>query len=63
MPLVSPGLILAQLSQVNAASIANPFVLVREPSGWWGYHNGKNVLELVESFSRDIPEEQVSIVV
>lgn len=36
-----------------------PCVLVREPSGWWGYHSGHELPALLSSFSSEIICERV----
>ena len=36
-----------------------PCLLIREASGWWGYHNGHDLKSLVSILSIDIPSEKV----
>jgi hypothetical protein len=43
----------------NTMSTADPAVLVKEPSGWWGFHNGRYLDTLVNSFTNTIPCEKM----
>jgi hypothetical protein len=38
-----------------------PCVLMREPNGWWGYHNGTELPALLSSFSSEVICERVLI--
>ena len=50
---------LSQLDSADAATTVNPMVLMREPGGWWGFHNGRNLTEFIDSFSTSIVCESV----
>lgn len=42
----------------NLMTTADPAVLVKEPSGWWGFHCGRYLDTLINSFSNTIPCEK-----
>lgn len=37
----------------------DPSILIRHKSGWWGYHNGKNMSQLLMTFSSSIECERI----
>ena len=39
-------------------NVIEPCVLIREPSGWWGFHNGADLKSLFDSFSVEVPHEK-----
>lgn len=50
-------IITMDLAVANSKPV-EPSLLIREASGWWGYHNGHDLKSLVSIFSVDIPCEK-----
>jgi hypothetical protein len=48
-------------SAANMTMPVEPCVLMRERSGWWGYHSGNDLSALLTSFSGDIICERILI--
>ena len=62
MPLVAQQIFLSLMEgRGEDGDKVNPMVLIREPTGWWGFHNGQTsaIIELLGSFSTTHMHESV----
>ena len=47
------------IENTNSSTAVEPCVLIRRPNGWWGFHSGRAMLQLVNTFALDIPCERM----